>query len=60
MFHHESFKRKRRSRVEECPLLEVRCADFPQVRLCHRLCQVVGELTVEGREYFAESSGIEK
>jgi hypothetical protein len=60
MFHHESFERKRRSRIEECPLPEVRRACVSQGRLCQRLCQVVGEPAVQRTEYCSEALGIEK
>ena len=41
-------------------LLEARHVCFPQGRLYHRLCQVVGEPAVQRPEYYPKSLGIEK
>ncbi len=60
MFHHESVERKRGPATEESPFPEARRTYFPQGRLCHRLCQVAGEATLEPSEYGSKSLGIEK
>jgi hypothetical protein len=41
-------------------LLEAPHVYFPQGRLYHRLCQVVGDLAVQRPEYYPELLGIEK
>jgi len=60
MFHHEFADGRRRPTIEEFPFLEARRTYFLQGRLYLRLCQVVGEPTMQRPEHYPESFGIEK